>query len=294
MAMPLFDRVAAALGALLAQDSPEAREEARAVHAEYLAHAASADYVRGRVEAPKSEPDSGPMGGECITHPSFAVVSASRVSGQCNLFGSYTGHQHYITLRVAPATLHRNGYRESIMGGVRTYVEVAMSEAQWAAMIGSMNHGSGVPCTLQGLGDPGVYYRQAPALPSQEKAADRMASQIAEMMARTRERSQSAARELEGFIGKLPKRDQDAMRRLIESLAGDAESTIRFQHECLTKTKEKLVADSATEIDAMLTRATSMLGVASMQHLGAILSADPAAAMKLLTADSGKGGSDGN
>lgn len=280
----LTDQLAASLEAMLAGDSAS-RAEAEAVLAEYREHVQTPTDWRRQVVKPQVLPEDGPMGRQRITHPAFAVASASRVSGGADLFGSYVGHQHYITLRVSPATLYRSGYAEHIHGSLDRYIEVSMSESQWAALLGSMNHGSGVPCTLEHIADPGAYYRAVPKLPPQEKAAQRMEGQIEEMLARSRERVESAKSALEGIVGKLPKRDQEAVQRLIESLAGDTKSTLEFQHECLTESKERLVAESRTEIDAMLTHATASMGVASVQQLGAILAADPAAVVKLLAAD---------
>jgi len=88
--------------------------------------------------------------GQKFSHPSYAVVQISRVSGQAKLFDSSIAHQHYIALRICRATKHSDGSHDFIFGG-KELIEVAMSETQFARVITSMNMGSGSPCTLQHL-----------------------------------------------------------------------------------------------------------------------------------------------
>lgn len=220
---------------------------------------------------------------EKLTHPGFAVVRASRVSGHMDLFGSHVNHQHFISLEISPATMDRNGYNQFIHGSAIPYIRVSMTEAQWASMIGSMNHGSGVPCTLDHIADHAVKHRRdVPLLPPQEDPATRINQQAEEMLARQEATTAEAANELLALMAKLPKKTQEEARRALGRITSYAKENRDFQRKCLRETGENLVAEAKTEIEATLTHALHGLGLKSVQQLGAIMSADPQQIHKLL------------
>lgn len=94
-------------------------------------------------------------GDESHSHPAYATIGASRVSGSANLFGSDFTHHGYVTVTIRKADLRRS-LSNDLVHGYPELIEVALSEAQWATFVSSMNIGTGVPCTLQwqtGVGD---------------------------------------------------------------------------------------------------------------------------------------------
>ncbi len=90
-----------------------------------------------------------------IDHPSFGFIRASRVSGHTSLFDSALMHQHYITLTIGHAVQHRNMSRNWNYPK-EEYITIAMSEAQFATFITSMNVGEGAPCTLTRVMGKGI------------------------------------------------------------------------------------------------------------------------------------------
>jgi hypothetical protein len=80
-------------------------------------------------------------------HPAYAQISASRVSGHRILYQSEFKHQHFITISIKKSELHRSLNRGFPLTR-EEYIEVSMSEAQWATFISSLNSGCGSPCTL--------------------------------------------------------------------------------------------------------------------------------------------------
>ena len=82
------------------------------------------------------------------THPAFAQITASRVSGHSILYGSDFDHNHYVTISISRSELCRN-LSNDWYHSREELIEVALSEAQWATFVSSMNQGSGVACTLQ-------------------------------------------------------------------------------------------------------------------------------------------------
>lgn len=108
------------------------------------------------------------------THPAFAEIQASRISGGQVLYGSDLQHQHYMAIRVYPSELHRKLASDWHHSSVRPYIEVAMSEAQWQAFVSSPN-AKGSPCTLTHLNG-----KQIPELPRPKPRGKQFAEEAAE------------------------------------------------------------------------------------------------------------------
>lgn len=88
------------------------------------------------------------------THPAYGIISIHRTSGGARLFRSDFEHQHYITIDISTA-YETPGY--GVKGNVYNdaqIISLAMSEAQFARMITSLNVGCGTPCTLERVGVP--------------------------------------------------------------------------------------------------------------------------------------------
>lgn len=83
------------------------------------------------------------------SHESFGLLHFQRVSGGARLFGSHLPHhQHYITMSVSRAKVcHNLSYdRYHPQGEI---IEIALSAAQFAEAITSLNSGVGSPCTIK-------------------------------------------------------------------------------------------------------------------------------------------------
>lgn len=107
-----------------------------------------------------------PIHGDEYAHPAFGQIAVFRTSGAAHLYGSDFTHQHYMTIRVHESTLNRN-LSEDWPHARGTLVEVALSEAQWATFVSSINMGAGVQCTIQAReGNPLV-----PELPAPDRKA---------------------------------------------------------------------------------------------------------------------------
>jgi len=88
---------------------------------------------------------------EITEHPSFALMQFVRVQGGDNiLFGSSIKHDNRIMLRINRSEHCRNFHKFSYYPKEK-YIEVEMSESQFAEAITSMNMGTGVPVTLRSL-----------------------------------------------------------------------------------------------------------------------------------------------
>ena len=71
---------------------------------------------------------------EVLTHPAYAQVSISHVSGSSDLYGSDFTHQNYVTLSISRSELHRDLNRDWYFER-EELIEIALSEAQYATMV---------------------------------------------------------------------------------------------------------------------------------------------------------------
>lgn len=235
---------------------------------------------------PSIEPTTAPNKhhGEVTSHPAFGLISASRVSGKRELFGSHVGHSGYIKLTIRQAEV--SGYNtphEHVFG--RDYVaEVDMSEAQWVALISRMNHGSGVPCTIeftQKLGNVAEIKHVDKAAERLDKQAESMHDQLVNRDAMAQEIVRKAIEE------RVPQKQRAEVLRYLDILVSESKRTTDYYKKVLKEEAEKLTTEARIEIDAMLNGAITNLGLESAQQLGAILAADPKKAI-LLIADQNK------
>ncbi len=100
-----------------------------------------------KIQEPIESPGS-MEGSTKIDHPAFGMIGASRRHGHAVLYGSDFIHNDSISIRIYTSTLHRNLSRDWPTGN-EEIIEVALSEAQWATFVSSMNVGSGVQCTIE-------------------------------------------------------------------------------------------------------------------------------------------------
>ena len=119
-------------------------------------------------------------------HPAYAMIGASRVSqfgggGGARLFGSDFGHQHYVTISIRRASLGRSHQSEHAYGE-EELIEVALSEAQWATFVSSMNVGHGVQATLTRVRD-GDGFHLVPGIDDDTNRQEQFSNDIAERLA---------------------------------------------------------------------------------------------------------------
>lgn len=126
------------------------------------------------------------------THPAFAQISASRVNGRSNLYGSDFTHNGFISIAIKKSELHRSLSNDWYFDREQL-IEIALSEAQWASLVSSLNIGSGVPCTLEWMKDEG----RIPQLPDPESRADQFGMEFQKDFEEALESLDTLARDLE-------------------------------------------------------------------------------------------------
>jgi len=87
---------------------------------------------------------------EVQTHPAFGLISASRVTsgGGEYLHGSDFKHRNFIVISIHRAELNRSLSHDWSFARDEV-VRIALSEAQWATFVSTLNSSPGAECTLE-------------------------------------------------------------------------------------------------------------------------------------------------
>lgn len=176
-------------------------------------------------------------------HPAYAQIGANRVSGGAYLYGSDFQHQHYITIQIHESDLHRqlSGDRASPH---RRLIEVAMSEAQWATFVSSLNQGSGVQCTLGFTPEAGL-------VPPIVQPKDRKLQFSQEMLERF-DMATSALKDLATLIDESPLsgKKKDALKRQLQVAERNLAPNMDFVASRFDEHMERTVEKAKSEVNA--------------------------------------------
>ena len=184
------------------------------------------------------------------THPAFGMIGASRVQnggGGAILFDSDIRHQHSVRVRISTASRDRHLNRDWIRDD-KQFVEVEMSEAQWASFVSSMNS-QGVPCTIRRREDE-IQVPEIPFEPRLEESMDEVATAGTKALKQIMEC-------FEKVEEKPNKGNIRSLRRAIEN----APSNMRFAAESLVEHSENVVQKARADIEAMVLTEATRLGI---------------------------------
>jgi hypothetical protein len=178
----------------------------------------------------------------CYTHPAYAQISASNVSGGAYLYGSDFKHHNYVTIRIKRSEMNRSLSNDWPFAR-EELIEVAVSESQWATFVSSMNRGEGVQCTLQHL--QGKVIPQIPAIEGKvamfraegSEAADEAVRAIREMSQEIRD-------------SKLSQKQKDQWLSKLSLIEGRTTGNLKFVASQFGEHMEAVVQKAKTEISA--------------------------------------------
>lgn len=198
------------------------------------------------------------------THPSYGMVSLSRVSGAGHLFGSPLS-QHFGTMRLRinhGYRVHENGedkYRSS-----KEVVEIELSASQFAEMITCTNMSEGVPCTFRWLGGmmPEVPHTESTEM---HRALDSFKAQVAGIVANVKARGEKIATIVQK--GKLTKDDQANINNLVNYVVMEVATNAPFFVELFQEVTDKVATKAKAEVAAMFEHA---IRAAGMEHIASL------------------------
>ena len=197
------------------------------------------------------------------THPAFGLIGAERWSGgQFSLFDSEIPHDNTIHISIKAATRKRDLNHDWIHGN-NQYIEVELSEAQWASFVSSLNVGDGVPCTITWTKEdgmiPGIVYSPRLALTMQEThdAAEEAYSGI-----------QEAFKELEALDSKAGVKERRTVMDKLKYRIKNATSKVDFAGKQLIEQSENVVAKARADIEAIVVAQAQALGMGPEHIIG--------------------------
>jgi hypothetical protein len=194
---------------------------------------------------------------ERLSHPAFAQIGVTRSSGgHTALYGSDFNHNAYLTIRIAHSDLQRD-LAHDWPGERRTFVEVALSEAQWATFVSSPNMGSGVQCTLQSLQG-----EQIPGLPDPVSRAEQFAGEARERLDRATSRLDEMLAEIDA-LG-LPKGKVEKLKSEIRMARQDLASNLPFVAKSFEEHTERVTESAKAEIHGYMTGVMMRAGLAAL------------------------------
>lgn len=183
-------------------------------------------------------------------HPAYGMIGASRVVGGEYLAGSEFLHQNYVVVRIHGAHVNRD-LSNDWWHADKVITEVAMSEAQWATFVSSMNVGNGVPCTLQVTQLGG----RIPGIEQIENKSDLFSQELGQTMT-------DAMRHLHEALELSPNKRIAAS---ISAAIREIEANVPFVSEQFRKTMEKSVERAKAEVNAYITGAIQRAGISALK-----------------------------
>lgn len=186
-------------------------------------------------------------------HPAYGMIGASRTQTTgAALAGSDFLHRSYITIRVHEAQLVRGLASDRWHAG-NQLVEVALSEAQWATFLSTLNMGDGVPATIQ--------RRESGQVPGIEPVTDRRAQHHDEIGQTLRD----ALTLLSGLSDDIEAgRGKGVLREKLRRAVQELEANLPFVADQFDEAAEKTVERAKIEVEAYLTSAVHRAGLTAL------------------------------
>lgn len=183
-------------------------------------------------------------------HPAWGMIGAFRTQSTPGsvLFDSDIRHMNTVHLRIATGSRKRTLHRDHLMAE-RAFVEVEMSEAQWASLVSSMNVGDGVPCTIRRREDDllvaGMPFesRLQESMDEVRTAAHDAAAAVAEAF---------AAYKAQKTVGNL---------RTLQAAIENMPANVEFAAKSLSEHSENVVQKARADIEAMAVAASERVGI---------------------------------
>lgn len=207
-------------------------------------------------EDPQTLPSKGANKDSVTTHPAFAQIKADRVNGDMLLYGSDFRHHNHIRITIARSELHRGLSRDWHFNREEV-VEVALSEAQWATFISTMNCGGGTPCTLQHI------QRQAiPQIPYHPNRQEQFSGDFKERLSV----AQKALAELQQQIAatNLSGKAKEALIRQVEKATMNIDCNLDFVTKQFGEHMETVAEHAKIEVEAYTQATIQRAGLAAI------------------------------
>lgn len=204
---------------------------------------------------------------------SYGMLQINRISGNGNavLFGSSITHNETIRLSIHPGTVTRTLNHDWYYAEGKPFIEVEMSQAQFAEAITSMNMGSGVPVTIRRLNGKGVEHEGFinKRVQFEQEFRERM-EKLEKSLRHLTEESEELLRNKKS----LNKGDRESILNELNRLKMEISSNIPFMMSSYNEQLDKTSKEAKAEIEAFTINKINQLGITKLQELQALDNTD--------------------
>lgn len=213
--------------------------------------------TRRTIQEPVQTVRKDPMGGVEFSHPAYARIGASRVTGGAVLYGSDFVHQQHICIRIYKSKLTRSLSNDWLFADSTLYIEVDLSEAQWASFVSSMNVGQGTSCTLRYLGGDEI-----PGLPDPEVRTDTFGREASQTM----NKALAALQDLKASVkaAGLSGKKADEILRKADAASAHISGNMRFVADQFGEHMERVTEAAKVEVNAYAVNTLMRAGIAAL------------------------------
>lgn len=205
------------------------------------------------------------MEGNIDKHPSYALLSFSRVSGRGQtLFGSSIQHDNTIRMKVKPAKLERNLNTDWFLSDGREFLEIEMSYSQFAEAITSMNMGEGVPVTLRYLNGDEI---ERPDFKNKRLEFENEFQERMDVIEKKLKQLTEQSEEILTNKKSINKGDREQILNQIKMLQQEVRSNIPFVLSCFNEQMDKTVKEAKAEVEAFTQHKMQSLGFEKLEEL---------------------------
>jgi hypothetical protein len=200
------------------------------------------------------------------THPSWVTVQFNRVSGQRTFFGSAIESTSWITLNVSVARRGCGFGQDRIMGEMRgDLIEVALSPAQFAELLTTMNVGTGVPGTMTRFDGKKI---------EDYEEKNHEATRVKEFFKeRVMEKSEEIDKSIKEILNMLTDKKKNLTAanweniwNLLDMIRREYKSNIPFYISQFEESSQKIVTQAKAEVDAFVMNAVVNTGIAALKE----------------------------
>jgi hypothetical protein len=200
---------------------------------------------------------------ESIRHESFGQIQFNRTSSKdVHFYGSELPQDHYISLEIHESEIQRELTQDRHYNRGQI-IRLRLSSGQFAELITSMNHGSGVPCTIERI--QGKKIAELPEVESRKDFVHRKFEDRMKMFADEIRGRQVKALELVKKKA-LSKADMYELQTLLNWMTMEIERNIPFFAKCFQETMDEVVFEAKTEVENAIQHKISVLGLNALHE----------------------------
>lgn len=207
--------------------------------------------------------------GEKEYHESYGMLKIGRVShGQETiLFGSSIPHRETIRLSIQAGSLQRDLHHDWYLAEGREYIEIEMSQAQFAEAITSFNQGSGVPVTIRCLNGKNIEEPQFSnkRIQYEEEFKHKMKSLEQKLSVLT-----EGAEDVLKNKKSITKGDRENILYQLSMLKQELASNIPFMMNSYNEQLDKTTKEAKAELEAYTINKLNQLGLSKLEELQGI------------------------